>query len=155
MAIDLNLLKQEIQNDPNNLGYASSLAIRDDIGIAAILNMVRSGSDYIVPKGRISRDQFVEDTSSVVYNLMIQESQGSDKAAFWLKVFDRLVANSDTINSLDTNLNSILDQMIIDNLLTLEENSFIINRQGSRSEKLFGTPVSIDEVSNSLNEVSE
>jgi hypothetical protein len=45
--------------------------------------------------------------------------------------------------------------MIIDNLLTLEEKGFIINRQGSRSEKLFGTPVSIDEVSNSLNEVSE
>jgi 23S rRNA A1618 N6-methylase RlmF len=120
-----------------------------------MLNTVRSGSDYIVPKGRISRDQFVEDTSSVVYNLMIQESQGTEKATFWLKVFDRLVANSDTINSLDANLNSILDQMIIDNLLTLEEKGFIINRQGSRSERLFGTPVNIDEVSNSLNEVSE
>ncbi len=155
MAIDLNLLKQEIQNDPSNLGYASSLAIRDDISLANILNTVRSGSDYIVTKGRITRDQFVEDTTSVVYNLMVLESQGSDKAVFWLRVFDRLVSNSDTINALDVNLIGLLDQMIADNVLTSEEKSFILNRQGSRSEVLFGRVVSVDEVSNSLNEVSE
>ena len=155
MAIDLNLLKQEIQNDPNNLGYASSLAIRDDISLADILNTVRSGSGYVVTKGRITRDQFVEDTTSVVYNLMVLESQGSDKAVFWLRVFDRLVSNSDTINALDVNLIGLLDQMIADNVLTSEEKSSILNRQGSRSEVLFGRVVSVDEVSNSLNEVSE
>lgn len=155
MAIDLNLLKQEIQNDPSNLGYASSLAIRDDISLANILNTVRSGSDYIVTKGRITRDQFVEDTTSVVYNLMVLESQGSDKAVFWLRVFDRLVSNSDTINALDVNLIGLLDQMIADNVLTSDEKSSILNRQGSRSEVLFGRVVSVDEVSNSLNEVSE
>ncbi len=155
MAIDLNLLKQEIQNDPSNLGYASSLAIRDDISLANILNTARSGSDYIVTKGRITRDQFVEDTTSVVYNLMVLESQGSDKAVFWLRVFDRLVSNSDTINALDVNLIGLLDQMIADNVLTSEEKSSILNRQGSRSEVLFGRVVSVDEVSNSLNEVSE
>jgi 23S rRNA A1618 N6-methylase RlmF len=155
MAIDLNLLKQEIQNDPSNLGYAGSLAIRDDIGLANILNTVRSGSDYLVTKGRITRDQFVEDTTSVVYNLMVLESQGSDKAVFWLRVFDRLVSNSDTINSLDVNLIGLLDQMIADNVLSSQDKSSIINRQGSRSEVLFGRNVSIDEVSNSLNEVSE
>ncbi len=155
MAIDLNLLKQEIQNDPSNLGYASSLAIRDDISLANILNTARSGSDYIVTKGRITRDQFVEDTTSVVYNLMVLESQGSDKAVFWLRVFDRLVSNSDTINALDVNFIGLLDQMIADNVLTSEEKSSILNRQGSRSEVLFGRVVSVDEVSNSLNEVSE
>lgn len=155
MAVDLNLLKQEIQTDPQNLGYAGSLAIRDDISITNILNTIRNGSDYIVPKGRISRDQFVEDTSTVVYNLMVLESQNNNSATFWLKVFDRLVSNSDTINSLDANLVSILDQMISDNVLTTQEKSSILNRQGSRAEKLFGCPVSIDEVSNSLNEVSE
>ena len=155
MAVDLNLLKQEIESDPNNLGYASSLAIRDDISIANLLNTIMSTSDYIVPKGRITRDQFVEDTSSVVYNLMVLEEQGNTSAAFWLKVFDRLIANSDTINSLDANLNNILDQMINDNVLTTLEKNSIINRQGSRSEKLFGCLVSVDEVSNSLNEVSE
>ena len=155
MAIDLNLLKQEIQNDPSNLGYADSLAIRDDIGLANILNTVRSGSDYLVTKGRITRDQFVEDTTSVVYNLMVLESQGSDKAVFWLRVFDRLVSNSDTINSLDVNLIGLLDQMIADNVLSSQDKSSIINRQGSRSEVLFGRNVSTDEVSNSLNEVSE
>jgi hypothetical protein len=155
MAIDLNLLKQEIQDDPSNLGYASSLAIRDDISLTNILNTVRNGSDYIVTKGRITRDQFVEDTTSVVYNLMVLESQGSDKAVFWLRVFDRLVSNSDTINALDVNLIGLLDQMIADNVLTSEEKSSILNRQGSRSEVLFGRVVSVDEVSNSLNEVSE
>ena len=155
MAIDLNLLKQEIQNDPSNLGYASSLAIRDDISLANILNTVRSGSDYIVTKGRITRDQFVEDTTSVVYNLMVLESQGSDKAVFWLKVCDRLVSNSDTINALDVNLIGLLDQMIADNVLSNDEKSSILNRQGSRSEVLFGRVVSVDEVSNSLNEVTE
>lgn len=155
MAIDYNLLKQEIETDPNNLGYASSLAIRDDIGIANIMNTVRNGNDYIVPKGRITRDQFVEDTSSVVYNLMVLESNGSNQASFWLKVFDRLVSNSDTINSQDANLISILDQMISDNVLASQEKSAILNRQGSRSEKLFNCIVSVDEISNSLNEVSE
>lgn len=155
MAVDLNLLKQEIQIDPENLGYASGLAIRDDISINNILNAIRSGSEYLVPKGRISRDQFVEDTSLVVYNLMVLESQGNNLAAFWLKVFDRLVSNSDTINSVDTNLISILDQMINDGVLTTQDKISILNRQGSRAEKLFGCQVSIDEVSNSLNEVNE
>lgn len=97
----------------------------------------------------------MEDTTSVVYNLMVLESQGSDKAVFWLRVFDRLVSNSDTINALDVNLIGLLDQMIADNVLTSEEKSSILNRQGSRSEVLFGRVVSVDEVSNSLNEVSE
>lgn len=155
MSVNLNLLKEEIVNDPENLGYSSCLAIRDDIGLANIINLTRDTPAFNVPKGRISKDQFLEDTADIVFNLMLLESQGSNNAGFWLKVFDRLVANSDTINSEDPTLINLLDQMVSDNLLNNTQKNLILNRQGSRSEVLFNCNVTIDQISNSLNEVNE
>jgi hypothetical protein len=43
--------------------------------------------------------------------------------------------------------------MITDGLLTSQDLDSIKTRQGSRSEKLFGIAVTVDQVSNSLNEV--
>lgn len=155
MAIDYSVLKNEILNDPQQLGYSNFLPQRNDVELAGLLNQVRSGDDYKVQKGRVSRDSFVEDTASVVYSLMVALDSGNDRAQFWLNVFDRLVSNSDTINSADANLNYILDQMISDNLLTSNQKDAIILRQGSRAEVLFGQVVLINDISNALNEVSE
>lgn len=153
MAIDLNALKQELLNDPLSLGYSQFVSVRNDLGSHALINAVGDGSDFVVTRGRISKDHFIEITTSVVINLMVAFKNGNQEAQFWLDVFDRLVANSDTINVDDPALNSILNQMISENLLTSQEMSYITTRQGSRAEKLFGTPVSVDQVSNSLNEV--
>lgn len=155
MAIDLLSLKNEILNDPQILGYSSFLPQRNDVELANLLNEVRQGSDYKVQKGRVSRDLFVEDTASVVFELMVALDNGNNRAQFWLNVFDRLVSNSDTINSSDSNLNYILDQMIVDNLLTSSQKDGIILKQGSRAEVLFGRSVLISEVSDALNEVNE
>jgi len=155
MSINLNLLKQEIQNDPENLGYSSFLSLRDDISIANILNTVRDSDSYIVSKGRISKDQFLEDTADIVFNLMVLESQNVTSATFWLKVFDRLVANSDTVNSEDVTLVNLLDQMISENLITTNQKNSILNKQGSRAQVLFGRNITVDQVSDSLNEVEE
>lgn len=155
MAIDYSVLKNEILNDPQQLGYSNFLPQRNDVELAGLLNQVRSGDDYKVQKGRVSRDSFVEDTASVVYSLMVALDSGNNRAQFWLNVFDRLVSNSDTINSADANLNYILDQMISDNLLTSNQKDAIILRQGSRAEVLFGQVVLINDISNALNEVSE
>ena len=89
----------------------------------------------------------------MVFNLMVALKNGNQDAQFWLDVFDRLVANSDTINVDDPALNSILNEMITDGLLTSQDLDSIKTRQGSRSEKLFGIAVTVDQVSNSLNEV--
>lgn len=155
MAIDYSVLNNEITNDPQQLGYANFLPQRNDVELANLLNQVRSGDSYKVQKGRVSRDSFVEDTASVVFSLMVALDGGNSRAQFWLDVFDRLVSNSDTINSSDANLNYILDQMISDNLLTSIEKDNIVLRQGSRAEVLFGKAVLINEVSDALNEVSE
>lgn len=155
MAIDLSILKNEILNDPQSLGYSSFLPQRNDIELAGLINQSRQGSDYKVQKGRVSRDSFVEDTASVVFELMVALDAGNNRAQFWLNVFDRLVSNSDTINSSDTNLNYILDQMITENLLTTNQKESIILKQGSRADILFGRSVLISEVSDALNEVIE
>jgi hypothetical protein len=155
MSINLIQLKDEIQNDPEGLGYSVPLSIRNDIGIAEILNTVRNESNYIVSKGRISKDTFLEDTADIVFNLMVLEDAGSSKATFWLKVFDRLVANADTINSEDPTLINLLDQMIIDNVITQQDKETTLTRFGSRAEVLFSCNVTIDQVSDSLNEVNE
>ena len=155
MSINLIQRKDEIQNDPEGLGYSVPLSIRNDIGIAEILNTVRNESNYIVSKGRISKDTFLEDTADIVFNLMVLEDAGSSKATFWLKVFDRLVANADTINSEDPTLINLLDQMIIDNVITQQDKETTLTRFGSRAEVLFSCNVTIDQVSDSLNEVNE
>lgn len=153
MAIDLNALKQELLNDPLNLGYSQFVSVRNDLGSHALINSVGDGPEFVVSRGRVSKDHFIEITTSMVINLMVALKNGNQEAQFWLDVFDRLVANSDTINLDDSALNSVLAQMVSENLLTSDEMSFIKNRQGSRAEKLFGSPVSVDLVSNSLNEV--
>jgi hypothetical protein len=152
MAINLSLLKQEIENDPINLGYSTFLAIRNDVAIAAMLNEIRQDSQHVVSRGRISKDSFLDITSAVVFRIMQLSHLGDSQATFWLSVFDRLVANSDTINTEDPNLITLLDQMIDDSVLTQQDKDLIMLRQGSRSEKLFGSLVRIDEVSDSLNE---
>lgn len=154
MEINLNLLRQEILTDPENLGYTNFLSIRNDIGIADLMNAAREGQSYLVPKGRMTKDQFIEATSVIIFNLMVLENQGSANASFWLKVFDRLVANSDTINSLDPNVDNLLSQMVADNLITPDEKNLILLRQGSRAEVLFNNYVTIDQISASLNEVN-
>jgi|AACY02.14.fsa_nt_gi hypothetical protein len=155
MAIDFTALKNEIINDPQQLGYSDYLPQRNDVELASLLNQVRSGNDYKVQKGRVSRDSFVEDTAAVVFNLMVALDGGNDRAQFWLGVFDRLVANSDTINSADVNLNSILDQMISENFLTSNEKDSILLKQGSRADVLFNRSVLVGEVSDALNEGNE
>ena len=124
MAIDLSILKNEILNDPQSLGYSSFLPQRNDVELAGLINQLRPGSDYTVQKGRVSRDSFVEDTASVVFELMVALDAGNNRAQFWLNVFDRLVSNSDTINSSDTNLNYILD-LISSNSFLISSISFI------------------------------
>lgn len=152
MAIDLNLLKQEIENDPINLGYSSFLAIRNDVAIASVLNEIRQDSEHVVSRGIISKDLFLEITSAIVFRIMQLAHFGDAQATFWLSVFDRLVANSDTINTTDQNLITLLDQMIDDDVLNQQDKDLITLRQGTRSEKLFGSLVKVDEVSDSLNE---
>jgi hypothetical protein len=152
MAIDLSLLRQEIENDPINLGYSSFLAIRNDFTITSMLNEVRQDSDHVVSRGRISKDLFLDITAPIVFRIMQLAHLGDSQASFWLSVFDRLVANSDNINTEDPNFITLLDQMMDDSVLTQQDKDLIITRQGARSEKLFGSFVKVDEVSESLNE---
>ena len=153
LAVNVEL-KNEILNDPQQLGYSNFLPQRNDVELAGLLNQVRSGDEFKVQKGRVSRDSFVEDTASVVYELMVALDNGNSRAQFWLNVFDRLVSNSDTINSADANLNYILEQMISDNLLTSNQKDDIVLRQGSRAEVLFDRAVLVSDVSDALNEVN-
>jgi len=153
MAIALAALRAELFNAPLIFGYSQFVSVRNDLGSHALINSVGAGQDFVVSRGRVSKDHFIEITTSMVINLMVALKNGNQEAQFWLDVFDRLVANSDTINVDDPALNSVLNQMISENLLTSQEMSYITTRQGSRAEKLFGAPVSVDQVSNSLNEV--
>jgi|AACY02.15.fsa_nt_gi hypothetical protein len=153
MSIDLNLLKQELLTDPAQLGYDQFVAVRNDISIHNLISEIKYTSDFLVSRGRITKDEFIELTSQIVFALMLAKRNGNNDADFWLSVFDRLIANSETINADDPSLEYILDQMINENLLTIQEKDAIKKRQGSRSEVLFGTCVTIDDISNSLNEV--
>lgn len=155
MAINLQALKEEFINDPISLGYADKLSIRDDMGLCNLINQIGSGEEFVVNRGRISKDEFIENTTMIVFNLIQASHSGNNDAKFWLEVFDRLVANSDTVNCADPMLKTLLDQMLTLSLITKSEQDNVLNRQGSRAEKLFGCYVNLDAVSNSLNEVNE
>lgn len=152
MSIDLSTLKQELLTDPEQLGYGQYVGMRNDISIHNLITETRLSSSYLVSRGRMTKDQFIELTSQTVFALMMEKRTGNPDADFWLSVFDRLIANSDTINADDPSLDYILDQMISENLLTLPEKEAIKKRQGSRAEVLFGSNVTIDDISNCLNE---
>jgi hypothetical protein len=153
MAINLIALKEELTLDPMGLGYAPFILIRDDVSLKNLMNEIRGGQDFLVSRGRITKDAFIELTSQMVFALMLASKSGDTEADFWLSVFDRLVANADTINVDDPSLESVLDQMISANYLTQQDKESIKTRQGSRAEILFGINVLVDDISNSLNEV--
>ena len=153
MAIDLNILKNELLTDPLNLGYANFVETRNDMSLHSLINEVTENQDIIISRGRISRDEFIELTSQVVLNLMLESKNGNNDAKFWLDVFDRLVANSDTINVDDPSLDSIFTEMLNGNLIDQNSIDFVKIKFGSRAQKLFGSTVTLDDVSNSLNEV--
>jgi hypothetical protein len=155
MAINLQILKEELVNDPLSLGYSQKLLIRDDMGLCELINRISEGEEFKVSRGRISKDTFLENTTTIVFGLIQKDYDGDTNAKFWLDVFDRLVANADTINCDDLFLQSLLDQMIGSNLITESQKENVLYRQGSRAEKLFGCYVTLDSVSNSLNEVNE
>ena len=150
MPIDLNLLKQEIISDPLNLGYAPFLSIRNDLEVLNLINSVQP--NLLVDRGRITKDEFIEITSQMVFGLMLQNKNGNTDAQFWLDVFDRLVANSDTINCQDPALDAILSEMLSANFITSQDILIIKSKSGSRAQNLFGQNVSLNEVSDSLNE---
>jgi hypothetical protein len=152
MATDLTILKQELLDDPLGLGYAPFISSRNDISIQGLLAEVKPDPEFIVNRGRITKDYFIEITTQMIFNLMLANKNGNPNAQFWLDVFDRLIANSDTINCNDAALASILNQMYLDGLITQTGIDYIKNKQGSRSEVLFGYNVTVDDVSNSLNE---
>lgn len=152
MAINLNILREEILNDPMNLGFNQYVSIRNDVEVVNLMNQTNIDSNFLIDRGRISKDDFIELTSQIVLGLMIADKNGNEEAKFWLAVFDRLVANSETINCQDSALESVLNELLVANFVTAEQIQNIKTKHGSRAEKLFGQKVSLDDVSNSLNE---
>jgi hypothetical protein len=145
-------LRAELLNDPLSLGYSQFIDVRNDIECLNALNAVREGQDFLVSRGRLTKDAFIEVTSFMLFNLLQLSHDGNENAEFWIRVFNTLVANSDTISVSDPTLIQILDQMITLNFLTSSDKDSILKRQGSRAEILFGTNVTLDQVSDSLNE---
>lgn len=152
MAVNLTDLKNELINDPNMLGYSEFVNSRNDIESRNLLNYIREGEEYKVSRGRMTKDAFIEVTSFMLFNLLQLSHSGNQDAEFWIRVFNTLVANSDTISVEDQTLLQILDEMINLNFISLDDKNLILKRQGSRAEVLFGVNVTLDQVSNSLNE---
>lgn len=152
MAVNLIDLKAELLNDPMSLGYAQFVDARNDIECCNALNTVRDGEEFLVSRGRLTKDAFIEVTSFMLFNLLQLSHAGNQNAEFWIRVFNTLVANSETISVNDPTLIQILDEMITLNFLTISDKDTILKRQGSRAEILFGVNVTLDQVSDSLNE---
>lgn len=152
MNVNLLELKSELINDPLSLGYSQYTSARNDIECLNLLNKIRQGEDFLVSRGRITKDAFVEVTSFILLNLLQLSRSGNEDAQFLITVFNTLVANSETISVNDPALALVLDQMLSLNFITENDKNSVLKRQGSRAEILFGTNVTLDQVSNSLNE---
>jgi hypothetical protein len=50
MAINLQILKEELVNDPLSLGYSQKLSIRDDMGLCELINQVSEGEEFKVSR---------------------------------------------------------------------------------------------------------
>ena len=150
MAINHAALKTELQTDPVGYGYAPHIASGNDLALADMLNLVRTGSNggpaITVRRSNIPVNEVIE---AIDLRDFAATPQGVDNAANAGSLFSSMLQQSQgtlrLINDDGTdtrnlgNLKRLLKQSGDAGFQSSRDRVVAIaNRQGSRAEQLFG-----------------
>jgi hypothetical protein len=129
-------LKAEIQNDPASLGYSSYRASGNDAGLAILMNTPQVSATYKVNTAEISAPEFV----NVVNRAEFDALSAADKSYLnWIIQAGTLVVSGGEVRNALASLFGVG---------TTSRTNFLAlaSKQISRSEYLFGTLVSSDDI---------
>jgi glutamate dehydrogenase/leucine dehydrogenase len=138
MAVNLAQLKSELQSDPRSYGYAALISAQNWNGVAAALNLIRTGANggpaITVRRTDISPQEVLEaiDARDFISN-------ANNLAASYFES----VTQSATIRLLDdagadTRLLANLKRAVNNTNQSQDRLQALAVRQGSRAEELFG-----------------
>lgn len=133
MPINLATLKTELQTDPAGLGLAPLVAAANDAGVAAVLNLVRTGAPYLIFRGVISAYEIVNNTDPTEWAaLTAQEKQRY-----------QTIVGAGQVDVSNANIRNAFASMFAAGTATRTALSAMGQRQGSRAEVLFGVGTAV------------
>ena len=132
--MDYTALKNEITNDPLNLGYAVFVTAGNDQAIADLLNMATGPGAGTVAMSSMSRDDFM---MAIVPALVTLPNLSATIQSKWDRIL-AVVRAADTIFVSDSSIQALLGAAVADGVLTSDQVSVIGQRTGARAEVLFG-----------------
>lgn len=141
-------LLAELTGDPAGLGYASHIAIRDDGGLAGLLNARTGTGAGTITLDYLSRDQALLGLLPAILALGAASSEVQGQMAPMLD----LLKASDWI-ALSPTILGILQGVVTAGLLTQEQLAGFTTRVCSRAETLWGinASVPVEQISAALN----
>lgn len=143
--MDLEALKNEIEHDPEGLGYAPHILTGADGSIEELLNAV--DNRWRVSRGSISRSEFVDAFAEVL--LQIRMLTDDDLQKFWDAAFG-ILNMVETVNLQNPIFDNLKPKMVQDGFTTEEKLNQIFNKSVSRAELLFGRKITHLEIAEAL-----
>jgi hypothetical protein len=143
--MDYAALKSELENDPEDLGYAPLLASGSDTLLAELLNEPEFAD---VEVKRLEKNEFL---LAITPALLRVASKTEAIQTKWDRIFNHAQAAL-SFDVADERIQTLLALAVGDGLLTQEEVDAISTKQGSRAEALFGhrTVVTTDDIAVAL-----
>jgi hypothetical protein len=137
--MDYTALKNEITNDPLNLGYAVFVTAGNDQAIADLLNAATGVGAATVTVPAMSRDNFM---TAIIPALIVLPALSTTIQSKWDRIL-AVVRAASIINISDPSIQALLGAAVSDNVLTSDQVSVIGQRTGSRAEVLFGAGTTV------------
>ena len=148
MALTEAALQAELENDPNSYGYAALIDTSDHVGLAAMLNLVRDGTNggpaivirkADVPGNEIFQQILLSDLVALPGSPTAAQLSSERRAMAWLTALPvvtavRLLNDDDTDAPIVANLRSMLTA----GSESLTRLAALATRHGSRAEQLGG-----------------
>lgn len=140
MAIDYEALKDELEQDPKNLGYSALISAGRDLALAALLNAKSGAGAETLSLQVITKGAFLLGISPVGLTLPTKSSADQMK-------WDRIISFASAADFVDVgnaNVAGLLALAIADGLITQQQVDSFTKRVGSRAEVLFGADTVIN-----------
>lgn len=134
MPIDYAALREELENDPEGMGYAQLIEAGAHLALAQLMNSTTSPGADTINLGLITKNTFLLGVSPVALTL----PQATDAVQ---KKWDRIIALASAAELVDVsnpNVMGILQLATMEGFITQEQVDAFTKRTGSRAEVIFG-----------------
>lgn len=143
--MDLEALKNELENDPEGLGYAQHINTGADGSIEELINSV--DNRWRVLRGTMSHSDFIDAFAGVIFQIKMLPDGEMKK--FWYAALE-VLQTVETVNLQNPIFNTLKPKMVQDGFATDEQLAQIFTISVSRAEFVCGKKVSHLEIAEAL-----